>query len=136
MYRKLATFLLVMSLSAGLVISAGCESDAQTGAAIGSLAGAGIGQLAGGDTEGTLIGAAVGGAVGYGVGNEQDKKKMKSDIAAAQQSANTMTVNITNSNGSITPVVLRKQGNVWVGPNGEQYMTVPTEEQLKVAYGF
>lgn len=136
MIKGFVTIVLVAVVSAGTVIVAGCESDAQTGAAIGSLAGAGIGQLAGGDTESTLIGAAVGGAVGYGVGNEQDKQKMRDDIAAAQQAANTLTVNITNSNGSITPVVLRRQGNVWVGPRGEQYTTVPTEEQLKPVYGF
>ena len=70
------------------------------------------------------------------VGGEQDKKKMKDDIAAAHQAATTVTINITNSNGSITPVVLRKQGNVYIGPKGEQYMSLPTVEQLKPVYGF
>jgi len=131
---------LIILIAAGvglcLVFSAGCESDAQTGAAVGALAGAGIGQLAGGDTESTLVGAAVGGGVGYAVGNEQDKKKMKSQIEAAEYAANTVTVNIVNSNGSITPVVLRRQGNYYIGPRGEQYSSLPTPEQLKPVYGF
>ncbi len=75
MAKGLVTILMVVIVSFGLVFAAGCESDAQTGAAVGALAGAGIGQLAGGDTESTLIGAAVGGGVGYIVGNESDKKK-------------------------------------------------------------
>ena len=132
---RLVPVLLVVGLL-GLSFATGCESDAQSGAGLGALAGAGIGALAGGDTKSTLIGAAVGGGVGYGVGNEQDKKKMKTDIAAAQQAANTMVVNITNSNGSITPVTIRCQGNVWVGPKGEQYPAPPTVEQLKPVYGF
>jgi len=134
MVKKLVIVSAAVCLLLGF--TAGCESDAQSGAGLGALAGAGIGALAGGDTESTLIGAAVGGGVGYGIGNEQDKKKMKTDIAAAQQAANTMVVNVTNSNGSITPVTLRRQGNVWVGPKGEQYNTVPTEDDLKTVYGF
>jgi hypothetical protein len=49
---------------------------------------------------------------------------------------NIVTVNITNSNGSITPVRLRKQGVGYVGPRGEYYDKLPTEEQLKPIYGF
>ncbi|UCF00507.1 MAG: hypothetical protein JSV82_08485 [Planctomycetota bacterium] len=118
----------------------GCESDAQTGAGLGALAGAGIGQLAGGDTESTLIGAAVGGGAGYIIGSEQDKKKAnaqtKAEIDSLRQEMNTVTINITNPNGSITPVTLRKQGLGYIGPKGEYYSKLPTEEQLKQAgYG-
>jgi len=133
-----ACLIILMAAGIGLclIFTAGCESDAQTGGAIGALAGAGIGQLAGGDTESTLVGAAVGGGVGYVVGNEQDKKKMKDQIQTTGEAANTVTVNIVNSNGSITPVVLRRQGNYYVGPRGEQYSSLPTPEQLKPVYGF
>ena len=48
----------------------------------------------------------------------------------------TSYVNITNSNGSFTPVRIRRFGNVWVGPKGEQYLSYPTVEQLKPVYGF
>jgi len=131
-----AILLLVGAVGVCLVVVAGCESEGQTGALIGTAIGAAAGQAIGGDTEATLIGAGVGAAGGYMVGSEKEKQQMKADIASASQAANTTIVNITNSNGSITPVVLRRQGNVWVGPKGEQYSILPTEEQLKPVYGF
>ncbi len=136
MSKGFVTILMVVAVSLGLTLVAGRESDAQTGAAIGSLAGAGIGQLAGGSTEATLIGAAIGGGAGYMIGGEQDKKKTKAEIDSLRQEMNIVTVNITNSNGSITPVRLRKQGVGYVGPRGEYYGKLPTEEQLKPVYGF
>ena len=75
MSKKILIILATVALTFGLAFVVGCESDAQTGTAIGALAGAGIGQLAGGSTEATLIGAAVGGGAGYALGNEGDKKK-------------------------------------------------------------
>lgn len=141
MVKVFGTILMVVVVSLGMVLTTGCESDAQTGAGLGALAGAGIGQLAGGDTESTLIGAAVGGGAGYMIGNEQDKKKARAETRAEmdslRQEMNVVTINVTNSNGSITPVRLRKQGVVYIGPRGETYTTLPTEEQLKQAgYGF
>jgi hypothetical protein len=56
-------------------------------------------------------------------------------IESVKQDANTVIVNITNSNGSITPVTLQRSGNVWIGPKGEQYLSIPTAEQLKPIYG-
>ncbi len=134
MSKGFVTILMVVGV--GLVFAAGCESDAQTGALLGTAAGAGVGALAGGDTEGALIGAAVGGGVGYILGGEQDKKKTQAEIDSLRQEMNIVTVNITNSNGSITPVRLRKQGVGYVGPRGEYYDKLPTEEQLKPIYGF
>ena len=49
---------------------------------------------------------------------------------------NTTTVNVTNSNGSIIQVPLRQQGQGWLGPKGEYYEKLPTEDQLKPVYGF
>ena len=131
------TVLAVVVVSSGFLFVSGCQSDAQSGALIGGLGGAGIGALAGGKHhgEGALIGAAVGAGGGYMVGNEMDKKKTNQQIQAVQQEANTAVVNITNSNGSVTPVTLRRSGNVWVGPRGEQYMSMPTADQLKPIYG-
>jgi hypothetical protein len=121
----------------GLFLTVGCESDAQTGALVGTAAGAGIGQLAGRSTEATLIGAAVGGGAGYIVGNEGDKKKTQAEIDNVRQEMNIVTVNVTNSNGSITPVNLTKQGVGYVGPRGEYYNNLPTSEQLRQGgYGF
>ena len=127
--------LLLGLLLVGLLVS-GCESDAQTGAGIGALAGAGIGQLAGRDTEATLIGAAIGAGAGYIIGNEQDKKKQKTEMENQADDVDTVIVNVVNSNGSVTPVKLRRKGTGYVGPRGEYYETLPTSEQLKPAYGF
>lgn len=138
-------------MGVGLAFTCGCESDAQTGALIGTAAGAGVGQAIGHNTQSTLIGAGVGAAGGYMIGNESDKKKTKAEMqslqqqnmqlqqqnAQVQQEMSTVTINVTNSNGSISPVTLRKQGVVYIGPRGETYTTLPTQEQLKQAgYGF
>jgi len=127
-----------------IVVSIGCQNEAQKGAGLGALIGAGTGAIVGhqkGKTvEGALIGSAVGGGAGYLIGNEADKKKIKAETQQAVQSvreeANTMVVNIKNSNGSITPVTIRRVGNKWVGPKGEEYLAPPTEKQLRPVYGF
>ncbi|MBN1795822.1 MAG: glycine zipper 2TM domain-containing protein [Sedimentisphaerales bacterium] len=136
MNRNSITILVATFICAALMVTAGCESDAQTGAGIGAAAGAGIGQLAGRDTESTLIGGAVGGGVGYIVGNEQDKKKAKAGDEQLSEEMNTVTVNVTNSNGSIIPVKLKKQGVGFFGPRGEYYDHLPTSEELRPVYGF
>jgi hypothetical protein len=151
MTKGLLIVLVAAVVSVGLLFAIGCESDAQTGALIGTGVGAGVGQAIGRNTESTLIGAGVGAGAGYMIGNEQDKKKtraemesirqenaqMRQESAQTQQEMSTVTVNITNSNGSITPVTLRRQGGFYVGPRGETYTTLPTQEQLKQAgYGF
>jgi hypothetical protein len=48
----------------------------------------------------------------------------------------TVTVWITNSNGSQTSVSLRRSGPGFVGPRDEWYPDMPTEEQLRMVYGF
>ncbi len=136
MAKNLMTILIVVAVSSGLVIFAGCESDAQTGAAIGALAGAGIGQLAGGNTEATLIGAAVGSGAGYMLGNEQDKQKAAAERDRIREDMNTTLVKVTNSNGSIIQVPLKKQGIGYTGPRGEYYAMLPNEDQLRPVYGF
>ena len=74
MAKKLIIILMVVVVGLGLAFVAGCESDAQTGALIGTGIGALAGQAIGGDTESTLIGAGVGAVGGYIIGNESDKK--------------------------------------------------------------
>jgi hypothetical protein len=158
MVRRFVTILTVVVAGLGLAFVCGCENDAQTGALIGAGAGAGVGQAIGHNTTSTLLGATMGGAVGYGIGNEQDKKKTQAEIDSLRQEnaqmrqqnaqmqqqgtqmpqdTGTITINVNNSNGSITPVILRRQGAVFIGPRGETYTTIPTQEQLKqVGYGF
>lgn len=130
----------------GLALT-GCATSDGTGpssaaktAGLGTLAGAGLGAIIGhqsGHTaEGAAIGAAVGAGGGYILGNEKDKTQTQSQINAVQAQANTVVINVNNSNGSITPVTLRREGNLYVGPKGEQYTSLPTEEQLRKIYGF
>jgi len=130
------TILIVAAVSFGLLLIAGCESDAQVGSAIGALAGAGFGQLAGGDSEATLIGAAVGGTAGYMIGNESERQKAQAERAYMRQEMNTVAVNITNSNGSVSQVRLRRHGVGYVGTRGEYYHRLPTEDELRPIYGF
>ena len=47
----------------------------------------------------------------------------------------TFIVQIHNDNGSVTPVEIRKEGDKYIGPTGEQYDKLPTEEELKPTYG-
>ncbi len=136
MVKDIVTTLIVLIVSLALLLAAGCESDAQTGAVMGSLAGAGIGQIAGRDTESTLIGAAVGGAAGYMLGSEGDKKKAQAERAYLREQTEYVTVNITNSNGSVSQVRLRKQGVGYVGTRSEYYNRLPTEDELRPVYGF
>lgn len=49
---------------------------------------------------------------------------------------NTVTVNVTNSNGSVIQIKLARQGPGYIGPSGEYYDKLPTEEQLRPVYGF
>jgi uncharacterized protein YcfJ len=122
MEKKLTTIILVTAiLSLGLLFFVGCQSDAQYGSAVGALAGASIGQLAGGDSEATLIGAAVGGAAGYIFGNESDKTRQHAERAYMHEEMRTVAVNITNSNGSISQVRLKRHGVGYVGTRGEYY---------------
>lgn len=144
--------------------SSKAKTGTLVGAGTGAAAGAIIGHQSGHKGEGALIGGAVGAAGGYMIGNEMDKSDAKKQQQPQQtqsqppqqqqsapqqgnqstpwkdnqqsQAAITHTVTITNSNGSTTPVTLTKQGDDWVGPKGEHYKTLPTEEQLKPVYGF
>jgi hypothetical protein len=48
---------------------------------------------------------------------------------------NNFTINIPNSKGGFTSVLLRKSGTGFLGPQGEFYSDFPRVSQLKVIYG-
>ena len=139
MLKRFVTVVVLAAVSVCVMFWGGCETESQNSALLGTAIGAGIGALAGGDTEGALIGGAIGGGVGYMAGNESEKKKTEQktqqQIANIQAQQNVVTVWITNSNGSQTPVKLTKDGPGYIGPRGEHYSSLPTEEQLKQVYG-
>ena len=143
MFKKCVMYMLVLSLVLSSVLVSGCEKKWQSGTLIGAGAGAAIGQVAGGNTEATLIGAGVGALAGGLIGGamdssdskKADEKKKDSSVASASDQ-NTVTVWLTNPNGSQTPVRLtRNADGSYTGPKGERYQTMPTEEQLKPVYG-
>ncbi len=136
MTKNVTKIMMAFVVSLGSVFFAGCQGEAQLGSALGALAGAGIGQLAGGDTEATLIGAAVGAGAGYMLGNESDKKASAAQRNAIRADQNSAVVWITNSNGSQVPVRLAKNGPAYIGPRGELYNQLPTQNQLRPVYGF
>jgi hypothetical protein len=123
------------------------HSGMATGAGVGAGAGALAGVLAGSKikgvskAEGAVAGAVIGGLLGGVMGNQSDAMKQQNAsvnrrLDAVNQDMNTTVVNITNTNGSITPVYLHRSGNQWVGPRGEVYNNLPTQEQLRPVYGF
>jgi hypothetical protein len=127
---------IVLSVVLTLIWASGCQNHAQSHMAGGAVIGAGIGQLAGGDTEATAIGALIGGTAGYIIGNEADKQAARKERAHMREEVDYVTVNMTNSNGSISRVRLQKYGVGYVGTRGEYYPKLPTEDQLRPVYGF
>jgi hypothetical protein len=89
----------------------------------GALVGWIIGHQSDQDGEGAAIGAAIGAT---GCLLEQIDRMSKEEK---------VVVEVTNSDGSITPVVLKKKASVYIGPKGEHYDKKPTEEQLRPLYG-
>ena len=76
------------------------------------------------------------------IGSQSDKAKQrdaenKAEIDALRQEMNTEAVIVTNSNGSTIAVLLKKDGRGgYIGPRGEHYDELPTEDQLRPVYGF
>ena len=136
MTRHCMKLLVVAAIAAGPALSGGCQSSAQTGSLVGALVGAGFGQAIGGNTEGTLIGTAVGGGIGYIIGNEGDKDEAAAERRYTREEMNYVTVNMTNSNGSISQVRLKRHGVGYVGTRNEYYNHLPTEDELRPIYGF
>ena len=133
---------LAVLLAMGLSVT-GCENDAGNTALLGAGLGAGIGALTG-DSSSALTGAAIGGGAGYLIGDGSDKQKAQkqqqqqtdSQIAQLRAEQQMVSVWITNSNGSKKEVKLQKSGPNFIGPKGETYTSMPTEDQLKSVYGF
>lgn len=146
-----------MSVMCGLicVFVSGCASEGyqnNSSAITQGAIGAGIGAVAGGvignnshgafgNREGMVAGAAIGGLLGGTMGHNADTNRkqntqMQNQINSVNESANTTIVNVKNSNGSMTPVTIKRIGNQYVGPRGEYYSYLPGENDLKMAYGF
>jgi len=113
------------------------EQGTVGGAVLGGILGAIIGNNVGdGNNQalGAAIGATLGGTAGSNYGRSQDQFDQR--ISGMEQRLNTEVVTIENENGSISRVVLQKLPNGhYRGPRGEEYASLPTQEQLKPVYG-
>jgi hypothetical protein len=148
-----------LALIAFIAAISGCNpynnegEGAATGGALGALAGGIIGHQSHDTGAGMLIGGAVGAVAGAAVGSQIQKPEpppqqviveQPAQVIVAQPaqvipsttySGDTVTVNVPNSNGGYTAVVLRRSGNGYVGPQGEYYDQVPSTAQLQAMYG-
>lgn len=70
------------------------------------------------------------------IGNEDDKALARRERVKIREEMNYVTVNIRNSNGSLSQVRLRKEGIGYVGARGEYHEEPPTEDQRRPVYGF
>lgn len=134
--------LAIVGTAAGLLLQAGCATtDADRATAMGAGLGAGLGMILGhnfGHSEhDRLLGAAAGAAIGGTLARQNyEQQQLQSRVNLAQQQQMMVTVWITNANGSRTPVLLRAvDGGQFIGPRGEYYAGLPTEDQLRPVYG-
>lgn len=103
-----------------------------------ALGGALIGGIIGHQSDETSEGVTLG-AVVLGVGeflrqtDELARKQRKHEDGDGD--VEKVIVEIHNENGSVTPVELTRDGTSYIGPKGEYYTDLPTEEQLKPVYG-
>ncbi|UCC96577.1 MAG: hypothetical protein JSW66_12115 [Phycisphaerales bacterium] len=102
-----------------------------------ALCGALVGGIVGYQSEEPGEGAAVGAAL-LGVGellSQMDREHREKEHKHKDGCGGQVVVEIHNDNGSITPVKLKRDGCAYIGPKGERYEQLPTEEQLKPIYG-
>jgi len=138
------TIILIVSLLLNLC---GCCSENQSNGDNGlklspiygaALGGALIGGIIGYQSDETGEGVAVGAAV-LGVGEflrqVDELARKEREHEDEDECEEPVVIEIHNSNGSITPVKLKKEGSAYIGPKGERYEELPTAEQLKPVYG-
>ena len=134
-----------------LAVLAGCNpynnegEGAATGGALGALAGGIIGHQSHDTGAGMLIGGALGAVTGAAVGSTIQKPVYEEPAPVGQSvpaappavtySGDSATVNVPNSRGGYTAVVLKRSGNGYVGPQGEYYAQIPSTEKLQAMYG-
>ena len=144
-----------LTMIAFLAAISGCANPynnegegAVTGGVLGAVAGGVIGHQSHDTGAGMLIGGAVGALAGAAVGSQIQKPEPPAPVIVAQPapvvvaqgpsttySGDTVTVNVPDSNGGYTAVVLKRSGTGYVGPQGEYYDQIPTTAQLQAMYG-
>lgn len=110
---------------------------ATLGGVLGALTGGIIGhQMKGHHTaEGALVGGVAGAVVGGVAGSQIPNQSALTPAPIAQSSSEqTFTVNVPDNKGGYIPVVLKKSGSGYVGPQGEYYSEFPKVSQLQAMY--
>ena len=136
---------IIVALIVSSLLLSGCNEELRMSDIYGaSLGGALVGGIVGYQSHEEGEGAAIGAAI-CGVGellNQLDNPKSKEkehrdddDDDDDNGCKEIFVIQVHNSNGSLTPVEVEKRGDIYIGPKGEQYEQLPTEEQLKI-YGF
>lgn len=145
--KTISTTLTAALVAASALNFSGCATadPARQSEADGTVMGAALGGVLGGvvghnvgDRHNTLLGAVLGATLGGLLGNQvgQQQDAVRNRYLALEQAQNTVTMMVRNSNGSYTPVVLRRYGYLFVGPRGEYYTVLPSDDQLRPLYGF
>ncbi len=143
-HQKSVVTILIVSL----VLSAcgGCSSDSDGNSGRlklspiyeSALWGAAIGGIIGHQSDEAANGAALGAGV-FAIGallKQTDRMPPKpKEEKEKDEEEHEVVIHVHNENGSLTRVVLKKKGGTYMGPNGEHYKRLPTEEQLKPVYG-
>jgi uncharacterized protein YcfJ len=140
---------MILGVVAAMMFQAGCASETgptptQSSTLIGAGLGTGLGAVLGNNLgdghnrgQNRAIGMAAGALVGGVIGNQQGKQtEMKQQLNAVQQNQYITTIWLENANGSKTPIQVRQvEGGQYMGPRGEYYPSLPTQEQLRSVYG-
>ncbi len=147
MKRKIPKKPVMVVLTVSLVLSAccGCGSNSGNsdrlklspiyGAAFGgALLGVIAGDKDGKEGEYAAIGAGIFG-VGALLAQTDEMPHEPGEEKHKDEDEQEVVVQVENDNGSLTPVVLKREGGEYIGPNGEHYKRLPTAEQLKPVYG-
>lgn len=92
-------------------------------ALIGGVVGLVVGHQSDNDCKGAAIGAAIGAAGNY--------LRQVDELASAKN----VVIEVAGTNGSIVPVVLKKQDGIYICRNGECYNRLPSQEELRLVYG-
>jgi hypothetical protein len=150
---KMKKYFYPLAMIAFLAAVSGCANPynnegegAVTGGLLGAVAGGVIGHQSHDTGAGMLIGGAVGAIAGAAVGSQVQKPvydepapvvvaEPAQTVPSATYSGDTVSLNVPNSAGGFTTVVLKRSGNGYVGPQGEYYDQVPTTAQLQAMYG-
>ena len=124
-FIKLISVVIILALCMSIC---GCNENLRLypvykAALIGGLVGAFVGHQHDEDCTGAIVGAIVGGTGCY--------LKQVDELKEAEN----ITLNVTNNEGKIIQVALKYKDGFYICTNGEQYNSIPSQEELRVVFG-